>query len=136
MVVPAHWPVEILNALLMARRRGRLADHHVREFIDDLAALAIRMELAYSGSEWSALPALAETHHLTAYDAGLNLSLATLDQDLRRSLSASHSPSPPTRPTPRSPDSPTQAGLRLLSNWRSVRSGAKRSKSLGQGACK
>ncbi|HET8637336.1 MAG TPA: type II toxin-antitoxin system VapC family toxin, partial [Acidobacteriaceae bacterium] len=42
--VPAHWPLEIVNTLLIARRRGRVTAEQIREFIEDLAALPIRLE--------------------------------------------------------------------------------------------
>ena len=31
--VPAHWPLEVVNALLVARRRGRVTVAQVKEFI-------------------------------------------------------------------------------------------------------
>jgi hypothetical protein len=39
-VVPAHWPLEIANGLLMARRRNRVIDAQMQEFIEDLWQLA------------------------------------------------------------------------------------------------
>jgi predicted nucleic acid-binding protein len=39
--VPAHCPLEIANALLAGRRRGRVTAEQVAEFIDDLADLPI-----------------------------------------------------------------------------------------------
>jgi predicted nucleic acid-binding protein len=50
--VPAHWPLEVLNGLLMAERRNRVTHDQIREFVDDLAALRIRLEPAHSASEW------------------------------------------------------------------------------------
>jgi predicted nucleic acid-binding protein len=50
-IVPVHWPLEVLNALLMAQRRNRLTGDQVREFIDDLMSLTIRVEPAYTASE-------------------------------------------------------------------------------------
>jgi predicted nucleic acid-binding protein len=98
-IVPAHWPLEVLNSLLMARRRNRLTDDRVREFVDDLTALAIRLEPAYSASEWLGLLGFAEQRRLTTYDAAylnlaqrLGLSLATLDDDLRKAALAAGVP--------------------------------------------
>jgi len=95
--VPAHWPLEILNALLMAKRRNRVTDDQIREFIDDLAALSIRVEPGHSVSEWLTILSLAERHRLTTYDAAylnlaqhLGLPLATLDGDLRKAAIAAH----------------------------------------------
>ena len=42
--VPAHWPLEVANALLVGRRRGRVTVGEIAEFIEDLAALPIRLE--------------------------------------------------------------------------------------------
>ncbi len=37
--VPAHWPVEVANALLVAIRRGRISREKVNRFFEDLRAL-------------------------------------------------------------------------------------------------
>ncbi|MBV9505955.1 MAG: type II toxin-antitoxin system VapC family toxin [Acidobacteriia bacterium] len=68
-LVPAHWPLEVLNALTMAQRRNRLSGDHVREFVDDLAALPIHVEPARPPSEWQLVLNLAEKYRLTLYDA-------------------------------------------------------------------
>src|ERR1051326_1416616 len=67
--VPAHWPLEIVNALLMARRSGRVTADQVSEFIEDLADLPIRIEPPSDPPQWPTILALAEAHRLTAYDA-------------------------------------------------------------------
>ena len=36
--VPAHWPVEVANALLMAIRRGRISGEKANRFFEDLRA--------------------------------------------------------------------------------------------------
>ena len=94
-IVPAHWPLEITNALLTARRRGRLTAVQISEFIDDLAALPIRIEPPGDPSRWAAILDLAHRHRLTTYDAAYlelvlrtGLPLATLDGDLRRAAQA------------------------------------------------
>jgi predicted nucleic acid-binding protein len=93
--VPAHWPLEVANALLMACRRGRITVGQISEFIEDLAALPIRLEPPRSPSQWSAILALAQQHRLTAYDAAYlelvqrtGLPLATLDHDLQKAAKA------------------------------------------------
>jgi predicted nucleic acid-binding protein len=40
-VVPAVWPLEILNALLMASRRARIGEESVQQLLAHLAALPI-----------------------------------------------------------------------------------------------
>jgi predicted nucleic acid-binding protein len=94
-LVPAHWPLEVVNALLIARRRGRVTAEQITEFIDDLAALPIRLEPPIGPAQWPTIVALAEQHRLTAYDAAYlelvrrtGLPLATLDDDLRKAALA------------------------------------------------
>ena len=90
-VVPAHWPLEVVNALLFALRRKRVTSEQIREFLDDLAVLPVRIDSAPTRDQWSSVLALAEQHRLTAYDAAYlelslraRLPLATLDGDLRK----------------------------------------------------
>jgi predicted nucleic acid-binding protein len=68
-LVPAHWPLEVVNALLIARRRGRVTADQTAEFIKDLAALPIRLEPPSGPAQWPTIVALAEQHRLTACDA-------------------------------------------------------------------
>jgi predicted nucleic acid-binding protein len=93
--VPAHWPLEVANALLVARRRGRVTAEQISEFIEDLASLPIRLEPPSGPARWPTILALAEQHRLTAYDAAYlelvrrtGLPLATLDGDLRKAAEA------------------------------------------------
>jgi predicted nucleic acid-binding protein len=93
-LVPAHWPLEVLNGLLVARRKGRVTDAQVSEFIEDLAALPIRT-LPAAATEWPIILGLAQQHRLTAYDVAYldlaqraGLPLATLDADLRKAAAA------------------------------------------------
>jgi len=90
-LVPAHWPLEIINSLLVAERKGRVTDAQVSEFLEDLAALPIRVIPASAAARWPAILNLAKRHRLTAYDAAYlelaqrtGLPLATLDGDLRK----------------------------------------------------
>lgn len=89
-LVPAHWPLEVANALLIARRRGRVTAEQISDFIEDLAGLPIRLEPPSDPAQWPTILDLAEQHRLTAYDAAYlelvkrtGLPLATLDGDLR-----------------------------------------------------
>lgn len=97
-LVPAHWPLEVVNALLVARRKGRVTDAQVNEFLEDVAALPIRTVPA-SATQWPAILSLAHQHQLTAYDAAYldlaqraGLPLATLDGDLRKAAAAAGTP--------------------------------------------
>jgi predicted nucleic acid-binding protein len=105
--VPAHWPLEVGNALLVAIRRGRVTAEQVYEFIYDLDALPIRIEPASPPGSWHTVLALAQKHRLTAYDAAYlelaqrsQLPLATLDGDLRRAAETAGVPLLETFSTP------------------------------------
>jgi len=90
-VVPAHWPTEILNGLLVASRKKRIKTGQSALFWDELARLPIETEPALTAIQAKAVLALGEKHGLTMYDAAYlelahrrELSLATLDTDLRK----------------------------------------------------
>jgi predicted nucleic acid-binding protein len=92
--VPAHWPLEVLNSLLIALRRGRIPREKIERFWSDLTALAIRVQPTELAA-WSEIHRLAEQYRLTAYDAAylelaqrIGLPLATLDGDLRKAAAA------------------------------------------------
>jgi len=94
-VVPAHWPAEILNGLLVASRRKRIKPDQPVLFWDEFARLPIETEPALTSSQAKSVLALAEKHTLTVYDAAYlelaqrrNLSLGTLDTDLRKAAQA------------------------------------------------
>lgn len=87
---PSLWPLEVLNALMAAQRRGRLAPAARRERLALLQALPILLDTETAGQAWTITNLLAERHGLTLYDAAylelahrLDLPLATLDADLR-----------------------------------------------------
>lgn len=90
-VVPAHWPTEILNGLLIASRRKRIKADQPALFWDELARLPIETEPALIASQAKTVLALGEKHGLTVYDAAYlelaqrrQLPLGTLDVDLRK----------------------------------------------------
>lgn len=97
-LVPALWFYEIGNGLLMAHRRKRITFDQVAEFLARLKNLPI--EAAWlSPVELLDLPALAQKHNLTNYDAAYlalaishNLPLATMDADLLKAASSSGVP--------------------------------------------
>lgn len=86
---PQLWPIEALNGLLMAERRGRIngsVRHRLAGFLHDLP-VSVDDETAFR--IWSATATLAETQRLTVYDATylelamrLGLPLATNDKPL------------------------------------------------------
>jgi predicted nucleic acid-binding protein len=89
-IAPAHWPLEVANALLMAERRQRINAEFRNFALRGLAALPIILDAETSARAWNETLRLAETCRLTAYDAAylelaqrLALPLATLDAGLR-----------------------------------------------------
>ena len=89
--VPAHWPTEILNGLLVAARRKRIRPDQPAQFWDELVRLPVETEPPLAAVQAIAILPLAEKHDLTAYDAVYlelarrrQLPLATLDTDLRK----------------------------------------------------
>jgi predicted nucleic acid-binding protein len=92
--VPILWFYEVGNGLLMAHRRKRITLDKIDGFLTRLKALPIDAAEQVP-SEILDLPALAQKHNLTNYDAAylalairLNLPLATNDTDLRRAATA------------------------------------------------
>ena len=90
-VVPAHWPTEILNGLLVASRRKRIKADQPALFWEEVARLPIEIEPAITSSQAKTILALGEKHGLTVYDAAYlelahrrQLPLGTLDGDLRK----------------------------------------------------
>jgi predicted nucleic acid-binding protein len=89
-IVPKHWPVEVANALLVARRRARISKEKAARFLTDLLALPIRVDSSSSELTFGQVFAYAEEYRLTVYDAAYlelavreDVPLATLDNDLR-----------------------------------------------------
>lgn len=68
-VVPSIWPLEIINGLLVAERRGRITRAATAQFIALLADLAIEVELEPGLQYDTDLLDLARRHNLSAYDA-------------------------------------------------------------------
>jgi len=90
-IVPALWPLEVLNVLAVARRRGRIAVDKVPRFIKLLSTFDILVDDQTASRAFEHLPPLCESFGLTSYDAAYlelalrkQLPLATLDEDLRR----------------------------------------------------
>lgn len=87
---PLLWPLEALNGILSAERRGRLNAAKRRQLIGFLRALPIIIDTETAHHSWTATLRLAERFHLTLYDATYlelaqrrALPLATLDKALR-----------------------------------------------------
>lgn len=94
-IAPAHWPLEVVNALLMAERRQRISADFRSAALQDLRALPIALDAETPARAWNRTLQLAEAHRLTAYDAAYlelaqrrALPLATLDSELRAAAQA------------------------------------------------
>lgn len=95
-VAPQLWPIEALNGLLTAERRGRI-DADVRQRLAGfLRQLPITIDDETASQVWIATARLADLHGLTAYDATylelamrLGLPLATADAALIKAARAS-----------------------------------------------
>jgi predicted nucleic acid-binding protein len=98
-VVPAVWPLEVANVLLVAERRLRLTEAQASRFLDLLQQLPISVDGA--PTDLAAVIAAGRRHELSSYDASYlvlaertGAPLATLDRRLA--------------------DAATRAGVRLL----------------------
>ncbi len=68
-IAPQLWPIEALNGLLTAERRGRI-DSTVRlRLAGFLRQLPIDIDEDTASQSWTTTARLAEQHRLTAYDA-------------------------------------------------------------------
>lgn len=88
-IAPQLWPVEALNGLLTAERRGRIDRSARQRLAGFLADLPIQIDDETANRVWNRTAPLAELHALTAYDvtylelaARLGLPLATSDTAL------------------------------------------------------
>jgi predicted nucleic acid-binding protein len=87
---PAIWPLEALNGLLMAERRGRIGPEMRASLVLGLRQLPVELDEETTEQAWDVTTALAACHRLTVYDATYlelalrrRLPLATLDRALR-----------------------------------------------------
>jgi predicted nucleic acid-binding protein len=92
---PSLWPLEVLNALVMAERRGRITSQVFLGRVAWLHALPVALDAQTAEQAWLTTRMLAGQHRLTLYDAAylelahrLELPLATLDAELRGAANA------------------------------------------------
>jgi predicted nucleic acid-binding protein len=96
-IAPAHWPIEVGNALLVAVRRKRIGFEHLTKISVELERLEIAIQPPTEMDHISALIEFAENQGLTLYDAAYvhlsmtsNSTLATLDETMRRAAGRLH----------------------------------------------
>jgi predicted nucleic acid-binding protein len=99
-VVPAIWPLEVANVLLVSERRERLDEARSRRFVELLAGLPIDIDEHTGRHALGATVHLARAHAISSYDAAylelalrLGLPLATLDDRLKAAAVAVGVPS-------------------------------------------
>ena len=90
LLVPAHWPVEIGNALGVNVRRGRIPPRLLNAIQERLNKLVVVVEGSISPADIVSLVGFAVDQNLTAYDACYvqlaaenRAPLATLDRQMR-----------------------------------------------------
>ena len=98
-VVPALWPFEVLNVLVIAQRRKRMTQAQALHFWRELQSFSISIDEKHIGHSALEVMSLAHQHGLTAYDAAYlelalreGVSLATLDEDLKTAAKAAGVP--------------------------------------------
>lgn len=67
--VPALWPLEVANALLVLVRRRKLAEGERQSALGWLRGLRMRIDHDMSALAFTRLSELAAAHHLSVYDA-------------------------------------------------------------------
>lgn len=89
-VVPGHWPAEILTGVTRAARRGRIDDPSVDAFLSALPLYDIVVDARSITDQWTDALQLIRLYQLSGYDAmylalakRLNIGLATFDGRLR-----------------------------------------------------
>jgi predicted nucleic acid-binding protein len=89
-LAPAHWPLEVANALHTAERRGRMEASELPRLRALLAALPVEVAPVELTTATGGILETARTYDLTAYDAACldlaairGLPLATVDERLR-----------------------------------------------------
>ena len=94
-LVPSIWPLEIVNALVVGERRGRLTEAQTARFVQLLGELPIDVEELDLATAFGPVLATARAHGLSSYDAAYlelaarrGLPLASLDDRLVRAASA------------------------------------------------
>ncbi len=92
-LVPSNWPLEISNALVLARRRKRIEAANILRFVRFLEELPVVIDPLTAEKAMKETRTIAESRGLTAYDAAYlelamrqGVPLATLDDDLRRAM--------------------------------------------------
>lgn len=68
-MVPAIWPLEVANILVIGERRQRVTTAQVTRFVQQLGNLPITVDTQAIAGAWGPVLSLARTQGLSAYDA-------------------------------------------------------------------
>ena len=95
-VVPAIWPLEVANVLLVGERRKRLTKADSSRFLELLQGLPITIDVQATSRAFGDIMSVARSLTISAYDAAYvelamreGLPLATLDDSLNKAASMS-----------------------------------------------
>jgi len=98
-LVPAIWPLEVGNVLLVAERKKRLSEASVVRFLALVSSLPITVEQETPERMLKEIVSLARAYELSTYDASyldlamrLGLPIATQDASLIRAAKKSRAP--------------------------------------------
>ena len=93
-VVPAIWPLEVANVLLVGERRKRLTKADSSRFLELLQGLPITIDVQATSRAFGEIMSVARSLTISAYDAAYvelamreGLNLATLDGRLSKAAS-------------------------------------------------
>ena len=93
-LVPALWPFEMVNGLVVAARQKAITLVQLETFFADLKDLPVSIDLGGVGRSYSSIVRLCRQHQLSSYDAAYldlalveGVSIATLDKNLRAAAS-------------------------------------------------
>jgi predicted nucleic acid-binding protein len=91
--VPALWHLELGNVLLGAKRKGRIDQAGIEQFLAALNVYDIEVDDQTMTIAWAKTLSLAEAYELTVYDGAYlelalrkGLPLASLDRSLRKAM--------------------------------------------------
>lgn len=89
--VPVTWGLEVANVIARSEAKALVTEAQSEAFLEMLQEVAVEVDAASAGQSLSNTLQLARRYKLSAYDASYlelalrtSLSLATLDEDLRR----------------------------------------------------
>ncbi|NJM77815.1 MAG: type II toxin-antitoxin system VapC family toxin [Acaryochloridaceae cyanobacterium RU_4_10] len=90
-IVPSLWELEVSNVLIIAERRGRIAQAQTTYALSLLSSLPILVDPLVPKRILATIPTLAREHQLSAYDAAYlelalreGVAIATLDRKLEQ----------------------------------------------------